>query len=109
MSRDVGGMRNYIEIKSPVRTSDGALGYERSNATVCKCWAKISPVGGSELYRYAHLEQQVSHKVTIRYNGDVAQGQHFTWDNRTFYIESVVDLTEYKEFQELACREGGNL
>lgn len=109
MKRNLGRMRNRITVFDPVRTDDGALGHNRSNTPVAILWANIKKAGGSEIFRYQHLDEQITHKVTIRYDARIKQGQYFEWDNRQFYIEVVTDPDELKRFLELICREGGNL
>jgi SPP1 family predicted phage head-tail adaptor len=103
----LGKMRNWTEVYNPVRISDGALGNKREDRHVISLWSRIEPVSGREIFRYQHLEQELTHKVTIRYRQDIRQGMFLRWDNRDFYILTVIDKNERKEFLELICREGG--
>lgn len=107
--RAVGRMREKVQIFKPGRVSDGALGYNRQDTPVVELWARIQPVTSREIYRYQHLEQEIDHKVTIRYNADVRQGMWVQWGAISLYIEAVTSLGERKEFSELICRQGGNL
>ncbi len=92
----------------PARSSDGALGQIRSDQTVKALWADVAAASSREVYRYNHLEQEISHVVKIRYDADVLQGMYFKYDNRDLYILSVEDPTERKEWMKVICREGGN-
>jgi SPP1 family predicted phage head-tail adaptor len=107
--RAVGRMREKVQIMKPGRVSDGALGFNRQDITVVELWARIQPVTSREIYRYQHLEQEITHKVTTRYHADVRQGQWVQWGAIQLYIEAVTPLGERKEFMELITRQGGNL
>ncbi len=109
MSRSLGKMRHRVELRRPARVSDGALGQVRSDQVVAALWARVEKAGGREVFRYQHLEQEITHKVTIRYREGVEQGQYLRFDGRDLYILVVTDPTELKEFLELVCREGGQL
>ncbi len=109
MNRSIGRMRHRLELLKPGRVSDGALGQVRSDQTVATLWGKLENVGGRETFRYAHLEQELTHKVTIRYRVGVEEGQYFKYDGRDFYILVVTDPNERKEWMECICREGGQL
>ena len=107
MSRNIGAMRDWVEVVNPVRISDGALGSKREDMILFATWARIQPASGREIFRYQHLEQEISHVVTVRYNAKIAQGQYIRKGDRKLYIMSVVNRDERQRFLELACREGG--
>lgn len=109
MTRSIGRMRHRVEVKAPARVSDGALGYNRSDVTIASLWARVENATSSEVYRYAHLEQELTHTVTIRHNPTVMQGQYVEHDGRKLYIMAVVDPNERKEWMKLICREGGQV
>lgn len=97
----------------PARRSDGALGQIRDDQTVSTLWARIEVASSREVYRYAHLEQELTHTLTVRYDLNILQGMFFRYrdgtKDRDFYILAVSDPTERKEWMKCICREGGNL
>lgn len=107
--RSIGAMRDRLELFNPVRVSDGALGSQRADTSLGELWARIAPVSGREIFRYQHLEQELTHTITIRFRTDVKQGMYFAKGTRRFYVEAVLDRAELGEFQEILCREGGQL
>ena len=109
MRRAIGRMREELLLYRPGRASDGALGYNRNDSPVATLWARVQVVSGSEIFRYQHLEQQITHKVTIRYNAEVLQGMWFKWGNVPLYIEFVTAPDERNELIEVICRKGVNL
>lgn len=109
MGRAVGRMRERVQAFKPGRVSDGALGFNRTDTPVVELWARIQTVTSREIFRYQHLEQEITHKVTIRYNEDVRQGMWLQWGAVSLYIEAVASPDERKEFMEIICRKGGNL
>jgi SPP1 family predicted phage head-tail adaptor len=109
MKRSIGAMRNRVELFAPSRVSDGALGYKRGDQSKGKLWARVDVVTGREIFRYQHLETEISHKVTIRFRADVVEGCYFLLNgNRKLYVAAVTRPSEGKEeFLEVICREGG--
>ena len=107
--RNIGAMRDRLELFVPVRVSDGALGSQRADTSLGQLWGRIEPISGRELFRYQHLEQELSHVIIIRFKTTVKQGMYLKKGTRQFYVEAVMDPDERGEFQKLVCREGGQL
>ncbi len=107
--RNVGRMREKVILFEPRRVSDGALGFVRDDLILGELYARIQPASKSEIFRYQHLEQEVTHKVTIRTHPAIRQGQHLRWGDIELYIVAVTPIAERNEFQEVICRQGGNL
>lgn len=110
-ARAVGRMREQIQIFMPIRVSDGALGFNREETVIINgAWGRVQASSSSEIFAYQHLEQRVTHTVTMRYDARARQGQHLRVVGKfELYIEAVVVMDERQEFMKLVCRQGGNL
>lgn len=57
-------------------------------------WASIEPLSGSELWTAQQVRADVTHKVTLRYNGDVTGKCRIEWDGRFFELGPPMSTEE---------------
>lgn len=100
-------MRHRIEIYEPARTPDGAGGFVRGDVRILTCWAEVKNMAAGEKLKYAALQQELTHKVLVRYDEKIKAGQYFSYDSREFYIKDIIRRGERNEFLEMTAREGG--
>jgi len=101
----IGDLRHRITFERPVKVPDGYKGNVVTWQAVCVVWASVEPLSGRE-YFYAHqVKAEVSHRIRIRYNEKVTTEMRIKHRNRYLEIESIIDLKERREVQEILARE----
>ena len=101
----IGDLRHRITFQKPVKTPDGYKGHTVTWQDVLTVWASVDPLSGRE-YFYAHqVKAEVTHRVRIRYNEKVTAEMRIIHRSRILLIESIIDLKERREFQEILARE----
>jgi SPP1 family predicted phage head-tail adaptor len=68
-------------------------------------WAEVLDVKGRVQFDGRQLEEEVTHKITIRYHKFVTSENWILFDNRQFRIWSVENYREKKRWLILRCRE----
>lgn len=111
MRQDVGKMRHRISVYTITQVDDGNGGFERSDPStatrIAFVWANVESISSREQQWGMKFQEVVTHKVLVRYNAAFLAGQQLRHDNRPYYIVSIVDPDQRKEFMVLMCREGG--
>ena len=108
-TRNIGGMRHRVTIKSVVREDDEYGGFARVDEPKDPMWASIEPADPNEIHVYGQLQQRVTHKIVMRYRTDVSQGVTLEHDGTNYYVIGVVNPDKRKRFLKAMCREGGLL
>lgn len=67
--------------------------------------AEVLPMNGAQRERLGVTENDVTHKVTIRYRTGIVPSQRVMFDSRALDIESVINVRERDRVLELVCRE----
>ncbi len=104
----IGDLRKQIIIQQEQQTPDGAGGYELAWNNVATVWAEIVPVSGNEIYTSGHLEGHVTHKITMRWRGDLAITTDMiaVYNMRIFNIRAVINQDEANQYASLLVEEG---
>ena len=101
----IGNLRHRITFEKPVKVADGYKGHTVTWQDVITVWASVDPLSGRE-YFYAHqIKAEVSHRVRIRYNEKVSTEMRIKHKDRYLMIESIIDLKERREIQEILAKE----
>jgi len=105
----IGTLRKKVAIQAESKTDDGAGGYTLAWTTLATAWANITPILGKEVYASGHLEGHVTHKVTIRWRGDITPttDMRLSYNSRTFNIRAVLNRGEENKHFLLYVEEGG--
>ena len=111
MRQDIGKMRHRVIVYAITQVDDGNGGFERSDPSVpteiATVWANVQPMSAREQQWGMKFQEVVTHKILTRYNAAFLSGQQLRHDGKPFYIVSIVDTDQRKEFMTLMCREGG--
>ncbi len=107
----IGTLRKQVTIQAEQSTSDGAGGYALAWSAVATVWAEITPVGGHKLYAFGHLEGRVTHKITLRWRGDLTltSAMRIVYGTRSFNIHAVMNRDESNQWADLLVEEGGGV
>jgi len=95
---DPGRLRHRVTLSAPVATPDGAGGETVAWSPVATVWAAVEPVAASERRIADHLAAAVTHRLTLRWRGDVVGGMRATHRGRNFRILAAVDPDESRRF-----------
>lgn len=102
-------LRQRITFQEPVETPDGAGGYTRSFSDVATVWAEMLPYApslGGERLQGRQLQEQVTHRVLIRYRADITTAMRIYYAGRYFNIRSVINVNEANVLLHLLAEEG---
>lgn len=102
-----GQLRHEVEIQRAVRTDDTAGGHTVAWQTIPDgtVRAQVLPTSSPESFGAGQLEQQVTHKVKIRYLPDVTTGLRLLFEGRHLDIMDVVMPREIRRWLWLMCVE----
>jgi SPP1 family predicted phage head-tail adaptor len=81
----VGDLRDQVTILTKVLTPDGSGGQTQTWQSLGTVWAKIEDVSGSARFIPHKVEQEITHKVTIRYTDTMKYG--IRSDDRLYIAE----------------------
>ena len=102
---DVGAMRTRLQLEAPVDVADDTGAFSRSWAPVAALWGKVVARRGDEAFVAGAIEVAISHDVTIRARGDVANGMRFTRGDRALLIRVVAAADDRGRFLLCRCEE----
>lgn len=111
-----GRLSRRLTLKNVVRVSDGAGGWDRSDAAETTVWAEIREATAREVERAMTRSQRIDRMVRIRWRPDLAASfgpeavAQYT-DNagrvHTLAVKTVVDVDDKSRWLLLGCLEGG--
>jgi len=96
-----GAIRYRLTLEKPAASPDGGGGQSVAWAAVAAVWGEVVPLKAEEAAAGEGLATRVTHRIVIRRRGDVAGGDRFRLDGRTFLLRAVHDPAEDGRF--LAC------
>jgi SPP1 family predicted phage head-tail adaptor len=101
----VGKLRKRVQLQQLVRNQDDFGEAVPSYSTYATVWASVEPLQGRELEHAQQINAEVSHRVTIRYNGNVTAEHRVVYGERILEIEAVINPEERNEMLVLMCKE----
>lgn len=101
----IGELRHRVTLETPTDTPDGAGGFARSYAPLAQLWARIETLDARADFVAEREEQQTTHRLTIRWRGDVGQAARFDHRGRKLLVQSVVDPDQRRRFLVFDCVE----
>lgn len=104
---DPGALSVRLRLERPVTGEDGQGGVTTGFATQAEVWARIEPLDATVEEVAGGGRVRLTHKVWLRFRGDVAAGMRFVKGSRRLVIESVHDPDERGCFLLCHCREEG--
>lgn len=101
----IGRLRHYVELQSASESINAYGERTESFAKYANAWARIEPLNGRELEHARQINGEISHRVTIRYNSNVAVKHRVVYDSRNFEINAVINPDERNRYLQLMCTE----
>ena len=101
----IGDLRHRISFEKFVKVDDGYLGSTVTWHPVCVVWASVEPLSGSEYFSAHQITAEVTHRVKIRYTDKITTEMRINHNGRILAIESIIDLKERRQFQEILAKE----
>ena len=101
-----GKLIHKITIERETAVPDGYGGSTDTWSTHKSLKAFIKPISGRERLHSQRLEASMSHKVFIRFSGDIIASDRVNYNGRFFQIRAIVNIEERNKWIELTCEEG---
>ena len=67
--------------------------------------AGIYPLSGKEFFSVDKLNTEISHKINIRYRADIKPSMRIKFNDRYFYIESIINFQEKNILIQIMAKE----
>ncbi|PSJ61343.1 phage head closure protein [Pseudaminobacter soli (ex Li et al. 2025)] len=99
---DPGKLRTELGLQRCVAQSDGLGGQIENWAEVATVFGMIEPISAQSLVGADQTRQAITHRITMRWRGDVSAGTRLTGQGRTFAIVTSHDPDETGRY--LVCR-----
>lgn len=107
--RRPGQLNRLIELQQLVIHPDQQGGGNAVWTTTATVWAGIEPLRGREFFEARQVQQEVTHRITIRYRADLSPAWRVRrvegTQARIWRIEHDANLYERGELLELMCVE----
>lgn len=101
-----GQLRQRIDVQSVALTGDGGGGATEVWSNFASgIYAHVEPLSGLELFQAQQVNDQLTHKVTIRYFPGITSKMRVKYGTRIFLIEYPIDPEERHRSIELMCKE----
>jgi len=103
--KGAGNLHHLVEIQH-YQESQNDLGESLKSWTLFKkAWAEIKPISGKEFFQASKENNEVSHRVIIRFIDGILPSMRVKFKDRFFDIESSRDYFERNKYLELMCKE----
>ena len=109
-------LRHRLTLQAETQVADGAGGYGKGWQNIADVWAEIIPItgvnakitsaAGKEMLFAGQIQPEISHKILLRYRGDITPAMRLLFENRAFNIRHVANVEEKGETLELLVQEG---
>lgn len=106
----IGGLKHALKLQEKHRVPDGGGGWHEVWQDVTLhplVYAAIAAAGGGETLRFHQRHPQTSHKITLRFRGDVAAGMRLVDAARgkAYEVLSIRDATGEERWLEIFARQ----
>jgi SPP1 family predicted phage head-tail adaptor len=99
-------LRQRITFQSLARTTDGQGGWTETWTDFKTVWAQVTPSSGKERYFAQRIEENITHKITIRWMEGLTAEMRINFEGRIFQIHSIRRENEERWFLILDAEEG---
>ena len=72
---------------------------------IATTWANINPISGKDYYSAETINSDLTHKIRLRYRKGITPDMRIIYNDRIFYIISVINEYEKSTMLQLMCRE----
>ena len=101
-----GELRHVVNIQQQARTPNASGGYtETWNDFAVNLYCKIEPLAGEERYLREQINDELTHRITMRYYPGVSSKMRVLYGTRVFQIEQVLNTEERNRVLTLYTRE----
>jgi SPP1 family predicted phage head-tail adaptor len=107
----IGRLSKRITLFHFVEAEDSMGQSTQKLSEVATVWADIYPIRGSEFYELKKVQSRVTHKCFIRYRdeyADINSNWYLRVDDKTFDIDSAIDVDYEHKMIEIRCYERVN-
>lgn len=87
----IGQRRLRATLEEPVEIADALGGVTRSYQPRIALWVRLEPLRGKERTEADRVDAPVSHRLSLRWRGDVSEAMRFAADARLFDIRAIFD------------------
>lgn len=102
---DIGRMNKRITFCKYEEVEDELLQIKQELREKKTVWASVEPLRGREYQEAQKLRAELTYKITIRYQKEIAQDMLIKYKERYFEILSVINVREKNEMMEIICIE----
>ena len=102
---DPGQMTARLDLEVPQAMADGQGGAVVDWTVAASLWARIEPVSTVIAEQASADRARITHRVWVRFRGDVAAGQRFRKGARVFWVRLVRDPDETRRYLVCQCEE----
>ena len=99
-----GNLKHKIVIQTYSETQNDFGEVVKGWADFKTAYASITPVSAREFYK-AGVNNEVTHKIEVRYLKDIKPKMRVMYGSREFSIESVLNIREENKTLQLMCTE----
>lgn len=103
--RRPGKLRNRIDIEEPTQQTNESGETQPTWSIKQTVWASVEPLRGQEAFIAQQVNNEITHKVVMRYTSGITSNMRIDFNGRKLYISSIVDQFERNEYLELTCKE----
>lgn len=100
-----GGLRHKIKFQQLTVANDTWGHSNETWADQVTCFAAIWPLRGIERMEGMKLDNEVTHKIRIRYEKDIHPKMRIEFGERYFNILSIINVDERNIYQEIMASE----
>lgn len=101
----IGRLRHRTKILVRSEIPDGGFATTEAFTELATVWAQFMPVSGIKRIEAQSYGADVTHKVLMRYRGDVTDRHWLEWNNRRFEIKTFRYLDEKTDWLEFTVQE----
>ena len=102
----IGELKHVVSIQAKTKTRDSVGSWVETWSEFAKTRAKISAISASEQVKNQQIENQITHKVTIRYQSGIIPEMRVVYNSRIFEIVGPpINVREENRWLELLCVE----
>jgi SPP1 family predicted phage head-tail adaptor len=101
----VGLMRQRLSLDAAIESSDESGALQTTWLAQGDLWGQIARASSGERFVADRQEETITHRILIRWRGDVQSGMRFRLRDRTFLVRSAFDPDERQRVLICRCEE----
>ena len=102
---NIGRLNKRITILKKVDSVNMLNQKSKTYEEVKTVWASVAPVRGSERYELQKLNEEITYRIYIRYLPGITADMYVRYKDKTFEIQSVIDVDLDGKMLEIDCIE----